>query len=290
MALTYLQFTNLIGKQQFLKIARSDLTHNGLTYKLGINEDIQTFNPNGSCTKGGLYFSTSNLVWKFIAYGTLVATIELLPDALFYIDPDGDKFKTNKFIITSLVTLKEYFCNKSDVIQMDAVKINGFIIQYVPKQTEELCVAAVKYNGCVLKYISTQTDKICLAAVKVDGHALQYVLNQTNEICLTAVKENGYALQYVHIQTEEMCLVAVSLDSYALMYVHNQTEKICLAAVQRDGYTLKYVKKQTEEICLAAIKNNGRAIVYVRNKTKELYNEASKWDEYMIQRPDIFAQ
>jgi hypothetical protein len=56
---------------------------------------------------------------------------------------------------------------------------------------------AVKQNGYALQYVAKQTDEICLEAVKQDGYALCYVARQTDEICLEAVKQNGYALCFV---------------------------------------------------------------------------------------------
>ena len=56
---------------------------------------------------------------------------------------------------------------------------------------------AVKQNGYALQYVAKQTDEMCLEAVKQDGYALCYVVKQTDEICLEAVKQNGYALRYV---------------------------------------------------------------------------------------------
>ena len=56
---------------------------------------------------------------------------------------------------------------------------------------------AVKQDGWALEYVRKQTPKICLEAVKENGWALQYVRKQTPEICLEAVKGNEYALRYV---------------------------------------------------------------------------------------------
>ena len=61
----------------------------------------------------------------------------------------------------------------------------------------KMCLTAVKQNGYVLEYVKEQTDEICLAAVKRNSGALDYVIKQTDEICLAAVKQDGYALQYV---------------------------------------------------------------------------------------------
>ena len=62
-----------------------------------------------------------------------------------------------------------------------------------PKQ----CLEAVKEDGWALQFVKEQTREICLEAVKQNGYALEYVKDQTKEICLEAVKQNGFALKYV---------------------------------------------------------------------------------------------
>ena len=87
--------------------------------------------------------------------------------------------------------------NLSGKEALEAVKQNGYALQYVTKQTEEMALEAVKQNGDALQYVTKQTEEIALEAVKQYGDALQYVTEQTEEIALEAVKENDYALQYV---------------------------------------------------------------------------------------------
>jgi len=99
--------------------------------------------------------------------------------------------------------LKEVDGTEEDIINysgeeaLEAVRENGYALQYVQYQTPEICLEAVRENGLALQYVHNQTPEICLEAVKKDGHALQYVQDQTPEICLAAVKQNGYALSYV---------------------------------------------------------------------------------------------
>ena len=57
---------------------------------------------------------------------------------------------------------------------------------------------AVKQDGYSLQYVKNQTDKICLEAVKQNGDALKYVKNQTYFVCLEAAK-NGCDLDYIDI-------------------------------------------------------------------------------------------
>jgi hypothetical protein len=80
---------------------------------------------------------------------------------------------------------------------MNAVKQNGYALQYVTEQTEQICLEAVKQNGYALQYVTEQTEQICLEAVKQNGDALRYVNEQAEQICLEAVKQNGDALRYV---------------------------------------------------------------------------------------------
>ncbi len=54
-----------------------------------------------------------------------------------------------------------------------------------------------KRSYMALQYVNKQTEEICLQAVRIDGRALQYVKEQTEEICLESVRQNGKVLQYV---------------------------------------------------------------------------------------------
>ncbi len=60
-----------------------------------------------------------------------------------------------------------------------------------------VALEAVKQDGYALQYVKDQTEAVALEAVKQDGRALQYVKDQTEAVALEAVKRNGYALQYV---------------------------------------------------------------------------------------------
>ena len=132
MSLTYDQFIKKVGKTEFRKCLNNELTHHKFQYKTGLNEDCLPFNPTGSCTPGGLYFTTIENVNKFLDYGLNISIIELCTDAKFYINTKGMKFKTNKFIIKEILP-----------------------------QTEELCRIAVQQNGLTLHYVQKQTNKNC---------------------------------------------------------------------------------------------------------------------------------
>jgi hypothetical protein len=170
-------------------------------------------------------------------------------------------------------------------ICLEAVKQNGYALQYISNQTPEICLEAVKQNGYAIHYVINQTPEICLAAVKQCGSALHNVINQTPEICLEAVKQNGTAIQWIRDplnKDPELCIKIVKHNGLLLQYLSRQTPEICLSialsialeAVKQNGLALQYVSSQTFEICMEAVKQNGNAIQYIKdplNQTPELY-------------------
>jgi hypothetical protein len=63
-------------------------------------------------------------------------------------------------------------------------------LQYVRKQTPEVCYRAIKQNGLALQYVDNQTQEICLAAIEQDEKAFKYI-NKTDNIHLAIVRQNS---------------------------------------------------------------------------------------------------
>ena len=61
---------------------------------------------------------------------------------------------------------------------LESVKEDGYNLQYVKNQTEEICLAAVKQNGWTLKNVKNQTEQVCLEAAKNSsgplGHYIKF--------------------------------------------------------------------------------------------------------------------
>ena len=276
----------------YIKFLRSDHTHHGLTYKVGLNIDPLPFVGSGACQAGGIYFTEFNWMGKWTHYGTRFAIVKIPDDARVYKEPCGTKLKADKIEIVDIVDMEgnphwmqtlldndpvkilevvtscgkalKYVTDQTLEICLAAVTNYGFSLMYVKEQTPELCLAAVTSHGWALDFVKDQTPELCLAAVISDGLALENVINQTPEICLAAVTEYGGALQFVKDQTPEICLAAVTTNGGALEFVNDQTPGFCLAAVMQYGNSLLYVKEQTPEICQAAVKQSKTAERYVK--------------------------
>ena len=127
----------------FYKILRSDLTHNGFTYKVGLNVDTVPFNPSGSCQSGGLYYTDIENLFGFLCFGDLIADIVIPVYAKTYADPQKDKWKADKLEITRITPIgdHELFKAKAQAIIKQSF---GHALKYVKEQTLEISTEAVK--------------------------------------------------------------------------------------------------------------------------------------------------
>ncbi len=86
----------------YFKITNKNENHHGFQYVDGLNILTDDFNPNGSCVKGGLYFTTKEYIARFLNYGVYLREILLPtddPDFRMVRDPAHDKWRANKIIL-----------------------------------------------------------------------------------------------------------------------------------------------------------------------------------------------
>jgi len=240
-------FTNIHPNNRFYKFLHNNLIHNKFRYELGVNIDFNPFNPEGECTKGGLYFcddTKCHMYWK--RFGTKLAYIEIPPDARVYIEKN--KFKADKFIITNIVDFEQ-----------------------VP---DSFWIRMLSKDGLALKYVKEQTHDICKLAIRQNHNALRYVKDQTRDLCMLTVRMNSFSIRHVRDQTEEICTIAVKQNGLALQNIRDQTENLCKLAVEENSSALQYAKIQTYDLCRLAIRRNKHAEKYIHHKHKNLYKLA----------------
>ena len=85
-------------EETFFKITNKNENHNGYQYKNGLNILDKPFEKEGSCVKGGLYFTSVEYIFKFLDYGCYLREIKLPKDCQWIKDPEGDKFRADKLI------------------------------------------------------------------------------------------------------------------------------------------------------------------------------------------------
>jgi hypothetical protein len=91
----------------YLKITNEAEIHNNLQYHDGLVEDILPFQPEGSCVPGGIYFTTTEHICEFLNYGVWIREITIPEDAQMVQDPDENKWRASKVILSPRRDLRE---------------------------------------------------------------------------------------------------------------------------------------------------------------------------------------
>lgn len=127
----------------------------------------------------------------------------------------------------------------------------------IDEMDEKALIEMVSEDGFMLEFVKNQTDNISLAAVRNNWHALEFVKNQTRDVILEAIYQCGLALGYVRDQSEELCIEAVRSHFEALDLVENQSRDVCLEALRvHGGWCIVYIKEPTTELWELAIRDD----------------------------------
>ena len=129
--------------------------------------------------------------------------------------------------------------NPSEQVQLEAVKQNGWNIEFIKNPSEEMQLIAVRSNGMVIQYIKNPSEEMQLIAVRKTGHAIGYIKNPSEKIQLEAVRETGNAIGYIKNPSEQVQLNAVKQNGFAIQYIENPTERIQLEAVKQTKHAFK---------------------------------------------------
>lgn len=183
---------------------------------------------------------------------------------------------------------QNHITHQPDYSFISRLNVNEWLNKSLANKNYDYWMNEVKINGYALKYVDKQTEKMCIAAVTQFGNALKYVKNQTAEICIAAVKQYGLALQHVKktlltaSDLLEICKLAILQNVAALQYVpesFDESYEMCKLAVQQDYSAIIYVKEEfkTEELSILAVRQSPRALLYINEYMKEHYKFARQY-------------
>lgn len=284
----------------FFKLINNKFTHHGYKFKKGLNIDKNEFDPNGTCRKGGFYFTCNKYLIKYKSYGQKKTRVVIPDDALVYIEEY--KMKCDKFIIKDFENivfpetvksitlscvnyeLKDLFQYMTKTQDLCDYVINHYpeLFKYVPKeyQTNELCIKAVTSHPDNLIYICDQTKELCdLSLEKSDYKTIIHVNTKflTDELYNKCAEKDGMLLQYMFWQTYEICNKAVHNNITSFKFVEDEfkTEELCKYAIYKNHKNMEYIKKEkiTMDLCKFALTYNISTYKYIPDhlKTEELF-------------------
>ena len=103
-------------EKTYYKITNKAENHNGLQYHDGLVVDPKPFNsnPTASCVEGGIYFSTKECIHKFFGYGCWIRPVKIPEDARVVVNPNSDKYRTDKLFFEPREDFRWYFDNLFD--------------------------------------------------------------------------------------------------------------------------------------------------------------------------------
>lgn len=161
-----------------------------------------------------------------------------------------------------------YFTPQTDELCELAVTQNGMALKFINNKTNKINLIAVRENGLALQHVSVQTEEICMVAIEQNPDAYQYVYIQTNKLSCLAVQKDYTQLQHVYAKTHSVCKCAIQQNVKALIYMDQdeQTDELCDLAVRIDGLALQYIHNKNFHICNVAITQNRNALKYVSCK------------------------
>jgi hypothetical protein len=91
----------------YFKITNSEENHHNLQYKTGLNIDPIPFRKEGSCVPGGIYFTTPEFICEFLSMGIWIREVTIPEDAEMVQDPDGNKWRASKVILSERRSLSD---------------------------------------------------------------------------------------------------------------------------------------------------------------------------------------
>jgi len=179
--------------------------------------------------------------------------------------------------IIDIETIKE-FVNRQTIDFLKKMVIKTDIVKYI--KDEEILEELVEYNPYIIQYISKQTINLCQLAFQkqpktikyIKRNILRYISDDIDFYISRLVRKDGLIIKFIENQTEYLCLLALKSNKKSFKFMKNPTYEVCLEAVKLCGWNLKYIKNQTTELCILALLNKYEAIRYVYNKDKFINN------------------
>lgn len=234
---------------KFYKLLANDLTHNGFTYKEGLNIDPVLFNPHGVCEPGGLYFTSLEMLgYWFHRDWPLVAEVTLPPDARVYAEPCDTKWKADRLELSNIQPLVALL-NQVDtaIVEQWMKQTNGWtVLGHIHEQTEQMCMNAIRSEPSSLRFVHQQTLQLNEEATRLEIAMFRWTQIQSPDMCFRGVRKNGFYLACVKELTYEICLAAVTQNGLALVLVPDvfRTPQMCLAALNQDRTAIAHMSQE----------------------------------------------
>lgn len=278
-----IKFNSMIGDEPMIKLTINGENHNGFQYKTGLNVDTREFYNKGSCTQGGIYFTSLYHFHTWVKYSSKSCVqyryVTVPDDAKVYIEEM--KFKADKIELGEpqlFNTLEKYLLDdkytKSIKIGRHYSKSN---IEYVMKEFQMSQDYYVKYIG-----LSQTSFSVIPETYKKDKNFRMklYDINPDNIRNFLGYRDTTELKNYLEVKPEYYCDRYLTLeelanpDIYKFCFDKNptlisnisiqfQTERMCDYVFEKDPSTFKLLAYKKDEMFPHAVEADGMNLMYI---------------------------
>jgi len=171
---------------------------NNFKYKIGENNDIHKFIPQGINQKGGLYITDLTNLHNYYnrSYGNNIAFAKLYDDTTIYIE-DETKCKVDKLMVYKIKNINYIINNLIPEEQIKFMMRNETILKYIKNISTEIKDYIMDDNYELLQYISKVPNDLASIAIFTNDEYIKYIKNPSTQIQILAIKENINNIKYI---------------------------------------------------------------------------------------------
>ena len=95
--------------------------------------------------------------------------------------------------------------NMEEKIQLEGVRQNGLVIEFIKNPSEQVKLEAVKEDGYAIQYIDNPSEQLQLEAIRQDGYNIEFIDNPSSYIksVLDVIETSGRKVYVLHEEGKE---------------------------------------------------------------------------------------
>lgn len=301
-------FNALIGSEPMIKFTTDTENHNGFQLKTGLNIDTKPFYNKGSCSRGGIYFTSLYNFHLWSNYGSKQCVqfryVTVPDDAKVYIE--RSKFKADRIVLSDpqpFNSVSQLWTDPRYYTHFDRTSYNAQNIPYVMNERfnmpEEYYMAFTKTFPTFASHIAPKflkNKEFRMKLYDLNSKIFSQLTNyRDSSECLDAIGK--YPAIYRELTTSEkvnheIYTAALAADPMMLSSIHHksQTSDICQYAFSHNPATFQFINPTfyRPEMYLPAVTANPSnfKLIPFGEQTDEIIMAAVEKDGMMITHAD----
>jgi hypothetical protein len=268
------------GNGVYVKFVTENLmSQRNFQYSIGVCENTEAFNPNGSCGNGGLYFTNMKNAIHWQTYGSYIGILNMNPTFKYYTEPCGTKFKSDKIEIICFIR----FC---DLKQFE-FESNEDLFKYCSDNNIQMISSCDQIIDHFMKKLSSERDCNEIRDYLFSLRQKKIIAgNFDTDLFLESFRKNPINIakfpklrKYILENYEDFCFIFENPKNIhnnieaknAKLFYQLLSEFNCAAIMNIPP------EYQDEDMCIESVKENSAMLYYCAIKTRNVYATAYQY-------------